>query len=123
MMQASLAIVGGFFGVVTFFQHLRMALAARSRRPARKLALHDPRLLSCYPPGVWNASGAAPSTSARVERQAEPVIYPDFRGAGLVELSDESGDTFLHASCLCHRGPSVTQVPADCSSVARHLLT
>ena len=36
IMQTSLAIVGGLFGLV-------LALAARSHRPARKLALHDLR--------------------------------------------------------------------------------
>jgi len=43
LMQASLAIVGGLFGPVAFFEHPRLALAARSRRPAHKLALHDLR--------------------------------------------------------------------------------
>jgi hypothetical protein len=41
MMQTSLGIAGGFLRVVAFFQHLRMALAARRRGLARKLALHD----------------------------------------------------------------------------------
>ena len=41
IMQASLAIVGGLFGLVAYFQRPRLALAARSRRPARKLAIHD----------------------------------------------------------------------------------
>jgi hypothetical protein len=40
MMQASLAIVGGLFGARCLFQHPRLALAARSHRPALKLAVH-----------------------------------------------------------------------------------
>jgi len=40
MMQASLAIVGGLFGLVAFLSTLDW-LAAWSRPPARELALHD----------------------------------------------------------------------------------
>jgi hypothetical protein len=40
VMQASLAIVGGLFGLVAFLS-TRLVLAAWSRRAARKLALHD----------------------------------------------------------------------------------
>jgi hypothetical protein len=41
VMQASLAVVGGLFGLVAFFEHPRLALVAWSRRRARELALHD----------------------------------------------------------------------------------
>ncbi len=41
IMQASLAIVGGFFGLAAYLSNPRLALAARSHRPARELALHD----------------------------------------------------------------------------------
>jgi len=41
-MQASLAVVGGVLGLVAYLS-TRLALVARSRRPARKLALHDLR--------------------------------------------------------------------------------
>jgi hypothetical protein len=43
MMQASLAVVGRALRVRCLFQRARLALAARSRCPAHKLALHDIR--------------------------------------------------------------------------------
>jgi hypothetical protein len=43
IMQASLVVVGGVLGLVAFSEHPPVALAARCRRPSRKLALHDLR--------------------------------------------------------------------------------
>jgi hypothetical protein len=43
MMQASLAVVSGVLGLVACFSTPRLALVARSRGPARKLALHNLR--------------------------------------------------------------------------------
>jgi hypothetical protein len=49
MMQASLAVVGG--------QRPRLAVVARSRAPARKLALHDLRDHADQPPSDEHAGG------------------------------------------------------------------
>ena len=43
MMQASLAVVGGVLRARRLLQYPRLALATRSRGPARKLALHNLR--------------------------------------------------------------------------------
>jgi hypothetical protein len=41
IMQASLAVVGGVLGLAAFLSTFEWPLAARGRRPARELALHD----------------------------------------------------------------------------------
>ena len=56
MMQASLAVVGGLLGR-RVSQHSRLALAARSPRPARKLALHDLHDHADQQPADGHASG------------------------------------------------------------------
>jgi len=57
MMQASLAIVQRVLRGRCLFRHLRVALAARSRRLACKLALHDPRGHANQPPSDEHAAG------------------------------------------------------------------
>src|SRR5437879_4496496 len=49
--QASLVIVGGLFGLGCPYQHLRLALGARSQGPAGELALYDLRNRRLKPPG------------------------------------------------------------------------